>query len=353
MSAQPASLLTPRPVSWLCPGRLALAQMTLFDGDPGIGKSWVALDFCARLSKGEGWPDGSPATGPANSLVYSAEDNDAETVVPRLQALGADLGRVFVWPSHLPGPLLPGELPKLEEEITRTEAKLVVLDPLAAFLEAGAAQTNQQVRALLAKLGQLARARGCAILLIRHLAKHAAGGALYRGLGAIAFMGMCRLAWFAARDPRERSRCVVASAKNNLGVEPPALAYRVQAAPSGAGSFEWRGVSPWTADALARRRMAALDVRRARARQFLEAFLRKRGPTLTRDLKRAAQRHNISEGSLQRARKDVKVKVDRVPINGRVLCVCRLEDQQLPPHLRPPQRHDLDPWLEKLTAERQ
>src|SRR5262245_25403863 len=97
MPITPANLVVAQAVSWLWPGRIPLAKLLLLDGDPDLGKSLIALDLCARLSTSRPFPDGRPGPGPANSLVLSAEDSPADTIVPRLLRLGADLQRVFVW----------------------------------------------------------------------------------------------------------------------------------------------------------------------------------------------------------------------------------------------------------------
>ncbi|MFL5512897.1 MAG: AAA family ATPase, partial [Gemmatimonadales bacterium] len=83
-------------MSWLWPGRLPLGKLAVLEGDPGLGKSLVTLDLCARLSRGLPFPDGSAGPGPCCSLVLNAEDGEADTIRPRLAALGADLARVFV-----------------------------------------------------------------------------------------------------------------------------------------------------------------------------------------------------------------------------------------------------------------
>jgi hypothetical protein len=58
---RPASELTPRPVDWLVPGRFALGKLALLEGDPGLGKSLLTLDLCARLSTGRPFPEDGPA----------------------------------------------------------------------------------------------------------------------------------------------------------------------------------------------------------------------------------------------------------------------------------------------------
>src|SRR5438132_2881770 len=83
MSITSANQVVAQAVSWLWPDRLPLGKLVILDGDPDLGKSLIALDLCARLSTGRPLPDGQPCPGPANALVLSAEDNAADTIVPR------------------------------------------------------------------------------------------------------------------------------------------------------------------------------------------------------------------------------------------------------------------------------
>jgi hypothetical protein len=94
---EPLSDLRPQPLDWLWPGRLALGKLSILDGDPEIGKSWITLDLCARLTTGRAFPDGSGGLGPSNVLILNNEDGAEDTVVPRLTALGADLARAFIF----------------------------------------------------------------------------------------------------------------------------------------------------------------------------------------------------------------------------------------------------------------
>lgn len=89
-----ASEIEPEAVTWLWPRRLAQGKVHLLDGDPGLGKSTLLLDLAARLSNGSPWPDAEHGRELQTSLVLSAEDGAADTVVPRLKAAGADLERV-------------------------------------------------------------------------------------------------------------------------------------------------------------------------------------------------------------------------------------------------------------------
>ena len=142
MELVPLSQLVPRSVAWLWPGRLALGKLAILDGDPDLGKSLVTLDLCARLSTGRDFPDGQPSGGPANSVILCDEDNAEDTIRPRIEALGGDPERVFVV-RHTDigssGPFqIPTHLDALDAALLKMTARLLVIDPIVAFLERGA-----------------------------------------------------------------------------------------------------------------------------------------------------------------------------------------------------------------------
>src|SRR5260370_27401866 len=131
LEIRPISEASPRPISWLVPGRFAFGQVAIIDGDPDLGKSLLMLDLAARLSTGRSWPDGNSAVEPAGTIYLSAEDGDEDTIRPRLQALGADLGRIFVLScknASLARTLsLPSPINFLDRPLPRTVARLVLI----------------------------------------------------------------------------------------------------------------------------------------------------------------------------------------------------------------------------------
>ena len=170
----PVSAIRSCPIDWLWLSHLALGELAVLEGDPGLGKSFVALDLCARLSTGRPWPDDAPASAPANSIVLNGEDDPERTLGPRLAGLGADLARVFVLDrqdTDRPATLsLPTDVEALEALVTQVQARLVVIDRVLAFFSAEVnVCSNASVRRALAPLSALARDHACAVLLIRHL----------------------------------------------------------------------------------------------------------------------------------------------------------------------------------------
>src|SRR5262249_48078886 len=125
----------PRPIAWLWPRRIPRGKITILDGDPDVGKSTLTLDLAARVTTGALMPDGSPGTL-GGVVLLSAEDDASDTIVPRLQAADADLGRIHLLEAvrcegrdPLP-PVLPANVNELEAAIVKTDAALVIVDPL-------------------------------------------------------------------------------------------------------------------------------------------------------------------------------------------------------------------------------
>src|SRR5215831_18925310 len=86
-----ASEIQMEPVKWLWPGRVAIGKHTALAGEPGGGKSQLTIDLAARVSMGAKLPCGEGTASQGAVIILSAEDSDADTIVPRLHAAGADL----------------------------------------------------------------------------------------------------------------------------------------------------------------------------------------------------------------------------------------------------------------------
>jgi hypothetical protein len=349
MPVIPISRLTPRAISWLWLRRLARGSVAILDGDPGLGKSLVTLDLCARISTGRPFPDGSPASEPANCLVLNGEDIAEETIYERLKTFGADLDRVFVLQaeSNMGIVRLPNDWKQLDDALARTGARFVVIDPIMAFLGRRiVAGSDASVRRALLPLVRLAEKHGCTILLVRHLNKTHGGVSVYRGAGSIAFLAVCRSGWLIARDPSASGQCVLAQIKNNLAPAQPSLAYTVEINEPHPPLLHWHGIHPLGADDILASRRAPRALRPVHlARDFLRAFLAE-GPRTTRDIWTAACKEGYSQTTLRRARRLVDVQIAWIPINGHAR-----RHWHLPEHTPPPAAPSLEPWLAPLREQ--
>ena len=256
------SAVEPRPVEWVWPGRVPAGTITVLDGDPGLGKSFVTLDSTARITRGRAMPpdSGDGASTPANVLLMNAEDDLARTIRPRLEALGVDLDRVLVLEeiaaadAHRP-PMLPDDLPVIAALVRQHSVKLVVIDPLAAFLN-GDVDTHKDsdIRRVMYGIRQIAEATGEAFLIVHHLNKLVnVGDPIYRGGGSIGIIGAARSALLVAKHPDDPYKRVLARSKGNLCAEPESLVYAIE--PQGeTATVAWLGTEELTAaDLLANR----------------------------------------------------------------------------------------------------
>lgn len=252
--------VVPERVDWLWSGRLPLGKIVVLDGDPSVGKSTLAVDCAARVSTGHAWPDGAPNRR-GNVLLLSAEDGLADTIRPRLDAASGDpsgvdaLTEVRYRDEHdviRTRPATLADLDDIEDAVRRTQAVLVVVDVLMAFLPGKVdSHRDQDVRGVLSGLAAMAERNHCCVLLLRHLNKSAGGSAMYRGGGSIGIIGAARVGLLAAVDPEDESRRVLAGIKSNLAVMPEALAYQLVDSPDlGCARVEWLGATGHTAAAL-------------------------------------------------------------------------------------------------------
>ena len=157
--------ITPENVKWLWPGRVPLGKITILQGDPGLGKSTLALDVASRVSRKLPMPDDSLSDlhEAANVLLLSAEDGVADTIRPRLDALEADQQRISIPGDHR-HLLIPTDADLIREAVRTLNAKLLIIDPLTAFLDGTInSWSNQHVRRALMPLAAIADESGVAI----------------------------------------------------------------------------------------------------------------------------------------------------------------------------------------------
>lgn len=173
-------------VKWLWFPMIPYGKLTIVQGDPGDGKTTLILNIAAKLSRGEGLDKNMKPTEPMNIIYQTVEDGLADTVKPRLEMAGADCERIMVIDESEKSLSMIDE--RLEEAIIKTNAKLLILDPIQAYLGGGMDMNRaNEARDMTKKLGALAEKYKCAIVLIGHMNKASGNKAAYRGMGSIDF----------------------------------------------------------------------------------------------------------------------------------------------------------------------
>jgi putative DNA primase/helicase len=307
------------PVEWLWRGRIAIGKHTCIAAEPGTGKSQVATYIAAQISMGASWPCNEGSAPQGSVLILSAEDGEADTIVPRLHVAKADLGRVHIISAvrtdrkSSRGFNLQADIELLEQKIKQLgDVAMIIIDPISSYLGKLDSHKNAEVRGVLEPLGAMAERKRVAVLSVTHFSKAGAANtkrALDRFIGSVAFVGAPRIAFAVIEDPDDKDRRLFLHAKNNLAAPPQGLAFRLRQTTVGEGisasSVDWERehVHITANEALA----AEADSDGIRPIEEAEAFLKDEladGPVPTKQVKADADAAGMSSWATIRRAKD-------------------------------------------------
>ncbi|MEP6601374.1 MAG: AAA family ATPase, partial [Nitrospirota bacterium] len=226
--------ITPEPVRWVWDGWLAAGKFHVLAGQPGTGKTTIALAFAATVTAGGRWPDGSRAAR-ANVLIWSGEDDPKDTLVPRLRAMGADMSRVYFIGDVHDGIDARSFDPAQDIGALRHRATsiddigLLIVDPIVSAVS-GDSHKNAETRRSLQPLVELGAGLGCVVLGISHFTKGTTGREpIERVTGSLAFGALARVVLVAAKlnteaEGKSPGR-MLARAKSNIGPDTGGFSY--------------------------------------------------------------------------------------------------------------------------------
>jgi putative DNA primase/helicase len=236
-----ASEITPAQIDWLWEGVLPKGKLVLLAGKGGLGKSQVSLSIAAIVTTGGRFPGGDKPCEPGRAVILSAEDDAADTIVPRLKAVGANLDKIHILDDMKRDAAngrenersfrLDTDISHLEEIFTEfQDIQLLILDPISSYLGSMDSHKNSQVRSLLAPLTQIAQRHAVTIVCITHLNKGDSTHASDRVMGSAAFVNAVRTGFIVTADKEDQGRRKLAPIKNNLALDRVGYAYRIKAA---------------------------------------------------------------------------------------------------------------------------
>jgi hypothetical protein len=293
-------------MQWLWEPYIALGRLTVLEGEPRSGKSLVAADLAARLSRGEELPNSKRTNAPAASVFVCPEDDPAVILRPRFSAAGANLDRIIV-PAWQEPPSLPKSVPALRQIVEQSAAVLLVIDPLQALLPRTGARREEQVRAAVMPLAAAATETGCAVLLL----SRAAPAAHLRAGGNATGLDLALTGLMLALHPEQPDLTVLTTTKNPSGLPPPALGFDFLPG-SNPGVLNWSGVVDLRAEELsASRTRVASRAPRDRALAFLSRELQN-GPVPVAMLQERARRRGICWRTVERAKQDMNLRAEYI-----------------------------------------
>lgn len=319
-----AASVESKPVRWLWPGWIARGKLHVIAGAPGTGKTTAALAWAACVTACKPFPSGWKPAAPGRVLIWSGEDDIADTLKPRLIAAGADVARVqfvqgvedrgeqYAFDPARDVPMLAGALAGVDD------VAMIVIDPLVSAVS-GDSHKNAEVRRSLAPLVDLAQRMDAALIGITHYSKGTQGREpLERVSGSLAFGALARLVFGTVRqktdDDTSQSRFLLARVKSNIGPDGGGFAYAFEQTRLPDGIEASRVVFGEAVEGTARDLIGQAEAEGDDDGQDATGFLRELledGPMPTKAVRKAADDAGLSWRTVQRAMRRAGVESQR------------------------------------------
>ncbi len=321
------STIVPKPITWLWPGRIPKGKLTVFAGNPGVGKGLATCSLVAIATTGNQYPDEAIAEhDPIEVLMMFCEDDAEDTVVPRLMAAGANLERIY----RIKATVVGADSTKSDRELAfdtdmkllkrfladQPSVKLVIVDPVSSYLGRTKPNDEQEVRRVLVPLADLASDTGVTFVLVAHFNKRSDVSALHKILGAVAMTGVARAAWMFAADEEDEDneRYLMLQGKLNVGKKQKGLEYTIGSKQVLPEPAESTGVIVWgkASDVTAEKALGSIGAFKDEggskvklAGVWLKNFLGTDG-RLASETFEAAKAAGITEKTLRRAKAEIE-----------------------------------------------
>ncbi|KHJ73392.1 AAA family ATPase [Rhodococcus sp. Chr-9] len=304
-------------VKWVMEHWIPAGSLTLLAGREGLGKSTIAAQICAQVTRGQ--LEGELHGTPRNVLYVHSEDSREFTVAPRLKAAGADMERVLfvdVETSHTDSGtlILPLDTLALEKVIAQHQVAFVVLDAATSSMSSElSGKDDRAVRQYLEPLAQLASRQGCVVFGLCHFGKRDGADTGKLILGSIAWSQVARSVLSVAKDD-ETGNLVVTNTKGNLAPRTRSMEAEIvsttittEDGDTEVGALHWLGETNRDARELLAEPDGTDREDRSEAAAWLEDYLTEHGRTPGKDVKNDARKAGIAERTLKRAAKELGV----------------------------------------------
>lgn len=214
-------------VEWLWYPYIPYGKITIIEGDPGEGKTTLVLKLAAALSNGLPLPCGDDGDCEPIRIIYqTAEDGIDDTVKPRLELAGADCSKIRVIDETEKELCMTDD--RLEQAIIETGARLIILDPIQAYIGSKVDMHRaNEIRPVLKHLGMIAEKYNCAVILIGHMNKASGSKSTYRGLGSIDIQATARSVLLVARLRDKPNIRIMAHDKSSLAPAGDAIGFEM------------------------------------------------------------------------------------------------------------------------------
>ena len=291
-------------VDWLWYPYIPFGKLTIIQGNPGEGKTFFAMQLAAACTNRKFLPQMEPFE-PFNMIFQTAEDGLGDTVKPRLLSAEADLEKVLVI-DDADNPLTLAD-ERIENAIRENNARLVIIDPLQAFLGANVDMNRaNEVRPIFRRLAEVAQSTSCAIVMIGHLNKASGSQSTYRGLGSIDITAVVRSLLFIGKVRTDPTTRVIVHEKSSLAPPGQSLAFSL----GDEKGFRWIGAYDISAeDLLTGGEGSKTELKQEQAVKLIEEFLSEGRKVSIAEINKEATERGISERTVRLARNSMGDKI--------------------------------------------
>lgn len=299
-------------IDWVWYPYLARGEITILEGDPGLGKSYLAQVLGIAIADGKKLPSVKALKAVKGKVCYFDLENDAGSVTKRrLIDNGCEHLEHYYQEETFFRIDDEDSLDAVYEAIERIRPDMVVFDTLNTYIGKVDTHKASETQQALATFKDLARRFRCSVVVVRHLTKSTKERALYRGQGSIGFTGMARVVMTVGQHPEEADERVLAVTKVNVTKRPPALTYRIIELSDtlryqDRSALEWGEFVELTSDEIVSVGPVKKPTKTDEVVEFLNEFLND-GPQELSAVKRAAEARSISNTTLMRTAKTMGI----------------------------------------------
>lgn len=295
------SSVTETDVDWLWYPYIPFGKITMIQGDPGCGKSTLMMSIISAVSNGSVSPDGRKLKKPMHVIYQCSEDGLSDTIKPRLTAAGADCTNVAFLDEEINWVTLDDD--SVRRAIADFNAKLLVIDPIQAYLGEADIASASGMRRVLRQLSLWAAMYDCAVVLIGHLNKKQNSKELYRSLGSIDLIATARSVIQVERL-QDDSISVIHHVKSSLSPKGRDLFFSIDAS----RKLEWLDIDPdkYSGNDVAFEAQEKMT-KQSRAADILRVMLAE-GPVAVSEIHTRFKKENISERTIMNTKKMMGIR---------------------------------------------
>lgn len=301
-----------RKISWLWYPYLPRGEVTLLDGDGGVGKTTMMLRVAFDAMTGGDMPNDYHMKGGAAVLYVSLEADANGVTMPVLKRMGLTSKSEFY---HVRSVVELDEegIEEIKKVIVEHEIDLVVIDSLVDYLPEN---TDMNDYKHASKMGlylreKIAQPCNCTVVLMRHLTKGSKDKMRYRGMGSQGWHKGARSQLVVTESEEEEGCVVVVQTKSTYAKRGPSLLFGFKEI-DGRGTVEWIGVTDEDEQSVTAAQGGGKKEDAKATKEDCIAWLRdymsSGEPMWSNEVKDDAEKRGFSEPQLRRAAAELNIK---------------------------------------------